>query len=172
MIKHLMIAAVALTITAPAHANFFTDTVDAIRGHVTDINDRINHDDEFVTGDVHATSMFRDTDSGRDAAHWADGTVELVERDGKWFIQLGADFVSGPAPDLYVYAADRVVFDETSFWNAETTEIGKLVSGSGASYYELTGIDVELEYLTHGEIEIVIWCKRFGAFIAATTLDL
>ena len=154
----------ALAITTPAHANFFTDTVDAIRGHVTDINDRINHDDTFVTGDVHATSMFRDTDSGRDAAHWADGTVKLVERDGKWFIQLGADFRSGPAPDLYVYAGDRKIFDESSFWAAETIEISKLQSGSGAQFYEVDK--------PTGHLEIVIWCKRFGAFIGAATLEV
>ena len=166
MIKHLMIAAVALTITAPAHANFFTDTVDAIRGHVTDINDRINHDDEFVTGDVHATSMFRDTDSGRDAAHWADGTVKLVVGSDNTYIQLGSDFNSGPAPDLYIYVGDRKIFDESSFWAAETIEVSKLQSGSGAQFYELPSEITDL-----GHVEVVIWCKRFGAFIGAATLE-
>ena len=163
MIKHVMIAAVALTMTAPAHANFFTDAIDAVTGHVEDVYDRATHDDSFVSGDIHATSMFRNTDSGRDAAHWADGTVELVERDGKWFIQLGADFRSGPAPDLYVYAGDRKIFDESSFWAAETVEVSKLQSGSGAQFYEIEK--------PVGHLEIVIWCKRFGAFIGAATLE-
>ena len=139
---------------------------DAIKGHVEDVYDRVTHDDSFVEGNINATSMFRTDDAGRDPIHWADGTVQLIEQDGSYWIQLGSDFVSGPAPDLYIYAADSKVFDETSFYGSNRWELGKLQSGSGAQYYEIPAHQVE------GHLEIVIWCKRFGAFIGATTLEV
>lgn len=154
LVGGLSTSAMALDWTAP---------LDALRGHVQDLNERLNHEDEYVEGYVVATSSFRSDDIGRDLAHWADGTVQLVVVGDSTYVQLGDDFRSGPAPDLYIYIADRKVVDETSFWNAKTVEISKLKSGSGAQYYELQ------ENLDQ-HIEVVIWCKRFGAFIGAATV--
>ena len=57
--------------------------------------------------------------------------------------------------------------DEGSFWDANVVEVSKLESGSGAQYYELP---VNFEDEDH--VEIVIWCKRFGAFMGAATRQL
>lgn len=161
----VVLAVLIVVFAAQVRANIFTDTIDAIRGHIDDVESRINHEDTFVSGDTIATSRFRDTDVGRDAIHWADGSVSIIrDANDKWFIQLHTDFNTGPAPDLYIYLAERKVYDESSFWAADPVELSKLSAGSGAQYYELKGpVD---------SIEVIIWCKRFGAFIGATTLEI
>ena len=165
VIGGIVFLVLAAVFHSQVRANIFTDAFDAITGHVEDINDRLNHEDTYVSGDAVAISRFRDTDVGRDAIHWADGTVSIVsDDDGKWFVQLHSDFNTGPAPDLYIYLAERKVYDEGSFWAADPVELAKLSSGSGAQHYELTGpVDV---------VEVIIWCKRFGAFIGAATLEV
>lgn len=144
-------------------ANIFVDAFDAITGHVEDIEGRINHNDAFIDGETLATNEFRRDDIGRDGIHWANGTASIVLGDSTRYIQLHEDFTTGPAPDLYIYLASERVVDEASFWAADRIEIGKLDSGSGAQYYEIP------EATTH--TELVVWCKRFGAFIGATTLN-
>ena len=161
-----VIAGIATFAAFDARANIFTDTIDAIRGHVEDVNDRLNHEDTFINGNTITEAMFRSDDPGRDPIHWADGHVQLVEQDGSYYIQLDHDFRSGPAPDLYIYSADGKVVDEGSFYAVNRWELGKLKSGSGAQYYEIPAHQVENDHL-----EIVIWCKRFGAYIGAATLE-
>lgn len=154
LVGGLSTSAMALDWTAP---------LDALRGHVQDLNERLNHEDSYVSGTTVASSGFRSDDSGRDSIHWADGTSHLIrDASGNWYVQLDDDFVTGPAPDLYIYVADRKVYDESSFWSSNHVELSKLASGSGAQYYS---VDAPGEHL-----ELVIWCKRFGAFIGATTL--
>ena len=92
--------------THPVHANWLSDIRDAIAGHIDDVENRINHNDEFVEGIVINKGMFRDTDIGRDSIHWANGSVEIIENDEGKFIQLLDDFKSGHAPDLYIYVAN------------------------------------------------------------------
>ena len=150
-------------LSTSAMALGLTDILEAGKGHLKDLGDRWSHEDVYISGETIATSGFRSDDSGRDSIHWADGTASLVrDASGNWYVQLGDDFVTGPAPDLYIYVADRKVYDESSFWAADRVELSKLDSGSGAQYYS---VDAPGEHL-----ELVIWCKRFGAFIGATTL--
>ena len=144
-----------------------TDLLEAGKGHLRDLGDRLTHDDEYAKGDVVSTSEFRNDDVGRDAVHWANGGLSLVadDDDDEYYIQLNSDFRTGPAPDLYIYIAGSKVVDEASFWAAKPLEISKLESGSGAQFYELP------EHIDVSEhVEVIIWCKRFGAFIGAATL--
>ena len=146
-----------------AQAGLISDVVDAVQGHVDDINERINHNDEFIEGVSIASGEFRNDDPGRDSIHWADGSVSVVVNQYGTFVQLGSDFRSGPAPDLYIYTASSKVVDEESFYNAENLqELGTLQSGSGASYYYVGQTD--------GLTEVIIWCKRFGEYIGAATV--
>ena len=143
-----------------AKAGFFDDAIDAAKGHFTDIKDRILVDEEIKEGDVVATSEFRMHDVGRDAIHWANGSVSIVVKDGVQYIQLGEGFEAGLAPDLYVYVSSdptRIV-DEGTFWSNEgVVELGKIKRSKGASFYEVPeGIDIK---------SVTIWCKCFGAFI-------
>ena len=167
------IAAFAVVDINSAKAGIFDDVFDAVTGHVTDIKDRITVDEVVIDGKTITSGEFRKDDIGRDPAHWANGTVSVRQADSKIFLQLESDFESGPAPDLYVYFADRKVVDEGTFWDAKRYEVGKVKRGSGASAYELTDdlreISKELG-LRSAEPEVVIWCKRFGAFIGAASL--
>lgn len=149
--------------SAVANASWWNDVVDAVSGHVSDAAERITHDDEFIDGVEIASGSFRTDDPGRDSIHWADGTVSIVQNSYGVFVQLGSDFNSGPAPDLYIYTASSKVVDEASFYAAENLqELGTLQSGSGASYYYVAQTD--------GVTEVIIWCKRFGEFIGAATV--
>ena len=164
IIGGMVFLGIAAVFHSQVRANIFIDTIDAIRGHIDDVEDRINHEDVYVSGDTVTTSKFRDTDVGRDTIHWADGTASIISNDDGWYLQLHDDFVTGPAPDLYVYLAEQKVYDEGSFWAANPVELSKLSSGSGAQYYMLQDpVD---------SVEVIIWCKRFGAFIGATTLKV
>ena len=139
---------------------------DAVVGHVVDIKDRVTHVEESAEGIAYTASQFRTDDVGRDAIHWANGSAGLVVGADTTYIQLGNSFETGPAPDLYIYVATQKVVDEDSFWAAEPIEVSKLKSGSGAQFYELPA---EIQDLGH--VEVIIWCKRFGTFIGAVTLE-
>ena len=150
-----------------------TDILEAGKGHLKDLGDRWNHDDEHVEGDSLYSGTFRDDDIGRDGVHYVDGTVSIVRAESgsdEFYIQLNRDFKAGLAPDLYLYVADRKVVNERSFDKATTLEVSKLKSGSGAQYYKLSSEDI---WNTLGEtdhLEIVIWCKRFHQYMGAATL--
>lgn len=134
---------------------------DAITGHVSDIKDRILVDEEEIMGIKFAKGTFRDTDPGRDALHWANGTVSVVKTPDGYYLQLEKDFEASLAPDLYVYTAlkSKFIVDEETFHAAQTVEIGKLKRGKGATYYKLPkGVDLN---------QVVIWCKNFGEFMGS-----
>ena len=132
--RFVLVLCLTLVGAATAYAGIFSDVVDAVKGHVEDVKDRVSHEDQFIDGMVIASSEFRRDDLGRDRIHWADGTVSLIAGTHSGYIQFGSDFRTGPAPDLYLYIASQKVYDEDSFWAAEPTEIAKLQSGSGAQY--------------------------------------
>ena len=137
---------------------------DAVNGHVADITERVTVADEVASGDVLTTAVFREDDPGNDAAHWVKGSVSIVEMDGKTYVQLNSDFEAGLAPDLYIYVSTSAtpIVDERSFFATTQLELGKLVKGSGASFYEVPG--------GLKPIQITIWCKRFSQFMGSTTL--
>ena len=151
-----------IAIPMTASAGFFQDVVDAVKGHVDDVNGRLA-DDEFVEGKVIAEGIFREDDRGQDLLHRGGGTVHVIRNDGKRYIQLEADFWTTPGPDYHVYvSAVRGISDEGDFHRAETVELGRLIKGSGASYYEIpAGVRVR---------SVTIWCKKFGEFIASADI--
>ena len=137
---------------------------DAVNGHVADITERVTVADEVASGDVLTTAVFREDDPGNDAAHWVKGSVSIVEMDGKTYVQLNSDFEAGLAPDLYIYVSTSAtpIVDEKSFFATTQLELGKLVKGSGASFYEVpNGIK---------PAQVTIWCKRFSQFMGSATV--
>ena len=152
-----------LAFVMPSKAGIFDDIVTAVEGHIDDINGRLA-DDEFVTGETIKAGMFREDDDGQDFVHRGGGAVSVVRNDSGVYIQLEESFWSTPGPDYHVYiSSTRGITNEESFYRAETTELGKLTKGSGASYYRVPdGVDVQ---------SVTIWCKRFGEFIASADVN-
>ena len=147
-----------------ANANIFSDIKTAITGHIDDLEDRINHEDTILEGNTLVSGEFRADDPGVDRFHWAAGTASIVTNASGMYLQLGDDFDTGHAPDLYIYVADSKVVDESSFWSASgRVELAKLESGSGAQVYDLSGIS--------DFSEVIIWCKAFGEFMGSATLS-
>ena len=137
---------------------------DAINGHVEDVIERTTIDDLIVVGDTISTTNFRTDDIGQDAAHWVSGSVSIVKLDGKTYVQLNSDFEAGLAPDLYIYVSTSAtpIVDEKTFFATTQLELGKLVKGSGASFYEVSN--------SIKPVQVTIWCKRFSQFMGSATV--
>ena len=171
VIKYMktVLAAVGLCIslTVPvmtAQAISLGDIGTIIGGHVDDIQSRFSAD-EVITGEVISSGMFKEDARGQDTFHRAGGGVSLLSVDGKYFVQLNEDFWSTPGPDYHVYISTRTnIQDRRDFRASDAVELAPLKKGSGASFYEISGIHpTEIESVT-------IWCKRFGAFIGSADL--
>ena len=138
---------------------------DALTGHVEDIVERTTIEDKFIEFDnAIAKGNFRTDDIGQDAAHWVKGSVSIVNVNGKNYVQLNSDFEAGLAPDLYLYVSTSAtpIVDERSFFATTQLELGKLVKGTGASFYEIpAGIKPS---------QVTIWCKRFSQFMGSATV--
>ena len=143
-----------------ASANSFWD---AITGHADDLKGRIFGEESFIGGETLKTGIFDEDAVGQDAAHWAKGTATLKIKDGKRYIQLESDFNSGPLPDGYVYVSKDVdINDEADFNKTRQVELGPLLLGKGASFYEVPeGTEVN---------SVTVWCKRFGAYIGSADI--
>ena len=145
-----------------ASANWWDDIKTAVTGHVDDAISRFG-DGETIDGTTIATAVFDETSRGRDAAHWANGSISIITKDGKKYVQLNEDFVSGPLPDGYVYISSEGNIHHEDDFNRNLSnhmfEVGPLKKGSGTSFYE---VPVGLEVTT-----VVIWCKAFGQFIGS-----
>lgn len=92
------------------------------------------------------------------SGHSTAGAVSIIEKDGKYLIHLGDDFVQdGTAPDATV-ALGQDGYDET-------TNLGKLRSFTGAQDYELpAGIDPAKFN------EVYIWCKKFSVPLGVASI--
>ena len=160
--RNLLLGIAAVPIAGTANALSWSDIKDAVTGHVDDIIDR-RKDDAFAPGHPYAMSTFREDDIGQDAAHWVRGDVYLMSSQGTNYVQLGKDFEAGLAPDLYIYASTRAdIVDEESFFDSPQVELGKLIKGTGASFYELPD-NLQPKSVT-------IWCKRFSQFMGSANL--
>ena len=154
----LIIAFAVLDISnsKPANAGIFDSIKDAITGHVDDVKDRLK-DDQFITGgDVKKSSTFT---WSSDSIHYADGGVQIINKDGKKYVQLTETFSAGLAPDLYIYLAPGHIDSDAEFVNGNKLELGKLVKGSGASFYEIPSY---LNSYSTEKFSVVIHCKRFN----------
>lgn len=158
----IRILAIIISLTAgahTAHAGLFDDLTTIVGGHVSDIKSRFK-DDQLIEGEIVAQTAFREEDRGQDALHHGSGSVLLVEAEDGRYIQLAPDFDSTPGPDYHVYVStDTNVDHEDRFDKSKQIELGRLIKGSGASFYKLPeGVEFS---------SVTIWCKRFGEFITS-----
>lgn len=155
---------IGVTLTAPlAQAGLFDDISSIVGGHVSDIKSRFK-DDELVDGEIVAQTAFREEDRGQDRLHHGSGTVLIVEAADGRYLQLAPDFDSTPGPDYHVYVStDTSVDHEDRFDNDKQIELGRLIKGSGASFYKIPD-GTEFSSVT-------IWCKRFGEFITSADFN-
>lgn len=158
------LAFMLLTGIHKAHADgFFSGIKDAIVGHAEDFKGRIA-DGEVLEGVTIVKEGTFDEDAvGQDFAHYAKGTAQIVELDGKFYVQLTEDFTSGPLPDGHVYISKDVDINEEKDFNFDTQiDLGKLKKSNGAGYYEIPS-SISIEDIN----SVTIWCKRFGAYIGS-----
>lgn len=153
-----VVLSIIMVFSMNSHAGLF----DIISGHASDIKSRFSAD-QMVDGHVIRSGEIRDDDIGQDFLHRASGTVSIVMKNGKYFIQLESNFTSTPGPDYHVYVStsDGIV-NEDSFLRAEQIELGRLAKGSGASFYEVSN--------PSSVKSVTIWCKQFGEFIGSADL--
>lgn len=149
--------------SSAASAGLFDDFSTVVGGHIDDIKSRFM-DDQIIQGDEIAKASFREEDRGQDTLHHGSGSVSVIETaDGK-YIQLASDFSSTPGPDYHVYISQDTQIDhEDSFTKTKQIELGRLIKGSGASYYKIPN-DTAFQSVT-------IWCKAFGEFITSADFD-
>jgi len=139
------------------HAGWLDDITTAVSGHISDLQSRFT-DDQLINGDIIARARFRENDRGQDTLHQGSGAVFLVDTPEGRFVQLAPDFSSTPGPDYHVYVSQDINIDhEDSFVKANQIELGRLIKGSGASYYKVPD---------HTAFQsVTIWCKAFDEFI-------
>ena len=136
--------------------SFIDDIKDAITGHIDDYKDR-QKDDEFISGLINKSGKFTNV---KDSIHWAEGSFEIIYKDGLQYIQLLSDFEAGLAPDLYIFTSPKVLKNQADIDQNQKFNLTKLKKGSGASYY-----------LVEGDIKsIVIWCQRFNQFMGSANV--
>lgn len=83
------------------------------------------------------------------------GSLNIVEEDGKRYLELGEDFRTGRGPDVFVLLhkqATPVSYDEDDYVN-----LGMIESFSGAQRYEIPE-DVDVDDFASA----VIWCREFN----------
>jgi len=150
-------------ITCSAQAGWLDDIKTAVGGHLSDIKSRFM-DDQVIEGNVIASAIFREDDRGQDMLHHGSGSVTLVQTSEGRYVQLAPDFFSTPGPDYHVYVSNDTNIDhEDRFIKAHQQELGKLIKGSGASYYKLPE-NTEFKSVT-------IWCKAFNEFIMSADFE-
>ena len=151
----LMLTIAFFTISTESKAGIFDSIKDAVIGHVEDAKDRFK-DDSFIDGVHKKASTFS---WSSDSIHYANGGVSIVKKDGQKYVQLGTDFSAGLAPDLYIYLAPGHIDSDAEFVNGNKLELGKLIKGSGASFYEIPSY---LNSYQDEPFSVVIHCKRFN----------
>ena len=141
------------------HAGWLDDLSTAVGGHFKDLTSRFSAD-QLIDGDIVAQTNFREEDRGQDTLHHGSGTVLVINTPEGLFLQLGPDFSSTPGPDYHVYVSQDINVDhEDRFIKASQVELGRLIKGSGASYYKLPE-NTQFQSVT-------VWCKAFNEFIVS-----
>jgi hypothetical protein len=159
MMKKIVLFAALMLAPYSAWSGWLDDIKTVVGGHISDLQSRFE-DDQLIDGEIINRSKFRENDRGQDTLHHGSGTVLLVETPEGLFIQLAPDFSSTPGPDYHVYVSqDTKVDHEDRFIKDRQTELGRLIKGSGASYYKLPD-NTAFQSVT-------IWCKAFNEFITS-----
>lgn len=154
---------------APVQAGIFDSIKTAITGHVEDAKSRFTDDEIVKSMTEFKKGIFDETADGQDFAHWAKGSVSIVQGDdGKNYVQLNSDFNSGPLPDGHVYISlvDSDINNEGDFNFDNQIDLGKLKKGKGASFYEIPN-NIPATLIK----SVTIWCKAFGAYIGSADVN-
>ena len=163
MIKTVLVLFSLALITHPAHASWLDSISTVVGGHISDLQSRFK-DDQIIDGIIISRAQFREDDRGQDALHHGAGSVLIVETPEGRFIQLAPDFTSTPGPDYHVYISpDTNIDHEDRFEKSNQIELGRLVKGSGASYYKIPE-NADFQSVT-------IWCKAFSEFIVSADFE-
>ena len=167
MNRRTFITAGLIAAPVAASANGLLSNVwTAITGHASDAKSRLTAKDNYIAGKTTHTGKFNEEARGQDIAHWAKGTISIVEtEDGNKYIQFGNDFNSGPLPDGYVYfSATNDIQDEDDFFNSVQHEVGPLTQGTGAHYYQVpAGLKIN---------SVTVWCKAFSQYIGSADVKV
>lgn len=156
MIKAALIIGLLL-VSYTAHSGWFDDITTIVGGHISDLQSRFK-DDQLIDGRIITRGKFRENDRGQDTLHHGSGSVVVVDTPDGHYIQLAPDFSSTPGPDYHVYVSQDTNIDhEDRFVKANQIELGRLIKGSGASYYKIPD-NTDFQSIT-------IWCKAFNEFI-------
>lgn len=163
MLKHIILLIICAMISTTVHAGWLDDIKTAVGGHISDLKSRFM-DDQVIDGDIIARTQFREEDPGQDMLHHGSGSVYIVNTPTGRFIQLAPDFFSTPGPDYHVYVSQDTGIDhEDKFVKANQVELGRLIKGSGASYYKLPENTLYQS--------VTIWCKAFDEFIMSADFE-
>ena len=139
------------------HAGWLDSISTVVGGHISDLQSRFK-DEQLIDGKIIATTKFRENDRGQDTLHHGSGSALIVDTPEGRYIQLAPDFSSTPGPDYHVYVSQDTNIDhEDRFVKTSQAELGRLIKGSGASYYKLPD-NTDFQSVT-------IWCKAFNEFI-------
>lgn len=156
-ISHTVTICALIILPLSAQASWLDNISTVVGGHISDIQSRFTQDQIVEGNEIHIAS-FREDDRGQDMLHHGSGTVKIIENSQGRFIQLAKDFSSTPGPDYHIYISSESGIDhEERFTQTNQIELGKLIKGSGASYYQIPD-NTNVESVT-------IWCKAFNEFI-------
>lgn len=157
MLNKKVLCLLVLLLPFSAQASWLDSLSTVVGGHINDLQSRFM-DDQLIEGKEVKRAKFRDDDRGQDTLHHGSGSVSIIETQEGRYLQLAKDFSSTPGPDYHVYISEDTGIDhEDRFLKANQTELGRLIKGSGASYYKLPeGASFQ---------SVTIWCKAFDEFI-------
>ncbi len=83
------------------------------------------------------------------------GSVQIVEENGKRYLELGDNFTTGRGPDVFVLLHRQST--PSSYDSSEFVNLGRIQRFNGSQRYEIPA-DVNLsEYQS-----VVIWCRAFN----------
>lgn len=157
------LTAALILMTGIVNAGLLDDLSTAVSGHLSDFKSRFT-DDQMINGEIVYQAQFREEDRGQDALHHGSGTILIIDAPEGKFLQLASNFTSTPGPDYHVYVSQDVNVDhEDKFDKANQLALGKLIKGSGASYYKIP------EGTTFQSV--TIWCKAFNEFIVSADFE-
>jgi hypothetical protein len=103
---------------------------------------------------------------GRDPAHWANGTGQIVRTGQGWVLRFEGDFEAGPGPNFWIYLNTRGTGEEKDFL-ADTgrVKITPIKSFKGAQNFVLPANIDPTRFHT-----VTIWCESFGVYIGSAAL--
>lgn len=97
------------------------------------------------------------------AAHPTDGSAQIVEVDGQYYLELDEAFRSDDGPDLFVVLHTQAVPE--SYGPDDFVNLGRLQSIEGAQRYAIpAGVDIAALK------SAVIWCQQFNVTFGYATL--